>query len=147
MVEGDQGEGEESPEDEGMGNAWKRPLADDFGLTQDFPDEVFHALRDGSERPAEVLASGEDVAEDGGETDEEESGRGAGEEKQQADFEGREVLRFGEIHTGIIPRVPRIRNESNEPLRQDVRSSLKMTDVWAESRNRRRICGGLRRAR
>ena len=147
MVERDQGEGEESPEDEGVGDAGEWALADDFGLAEDFPDEVFDALRDGAEGPAEVFAGGEDVAEDGGEAEEEESGGGAGEDQQQDDFEGGEVLGFGEIHTGMIPRVPRIRNESNEPLRQDVRSSLKMTDVWAESRNRRRICGGLRRAR
>ena len=69
VVERDQGEGEESPEDEGVGDAGQRALADDFGLAEDFPDEVADAAGDGAEREAEVFAGGEDGAEDGGEAD------------------------------------------------------------------------------
>ena len=111
MVEGDEGEGEESPEDEGVGDAGERALADDFGLAEDFPDEVADAPGDGVERPAEVFAGGEDVAEDRGEAEEEERCGGGDEEQQQNDFDGGEVLRFGEIHTGHhTARQPQRRN-------------------------------------
>ena len=43
---------QEGPEDEGVGEAGERALADDFGLEEDFPDEVADALADGEEMEA-----------------------------------------------------------------------------------------------
>jgi hypothetical protein len=49
VVERDQGKGAEGPEDEGVGEAGQRALADDLGLAEDFPEEVPDALADGEE--------------------------------------------------------------------------------------------------
>jgi len=103
VVEGDESEGEESPEDEGVGDAGKRALADDFGLEEDFAGERPDTFGDGAEREAEVFAGFEDGAENRTETIEEERCGGADEEQQEEDFEGGEVLGFGERHTGMIP--------------------------------------------
>ena len=129
MVERDQGEGEESPEDEGVGEAGERALADDLGLEEDLPDEIADAAADGADGEAEVLAGSKDGAEYGGEAEEEECGGRGGEGQQQDDFERggvlglgkyrkqgvlhhagaarkemtRELLRRGGLHTGIIP--------------------------------------------
>ena len=103
VIDADEGKRAESPEDKCMREAGQRPLADDFGLAEDFPDEVLDSLCDGPQRPAEVFASLEDVAEDGSEAEEEERCGGGNEDKQENDFDGREVLRFCGIHTGIIP--------------------------------------------
>ena len=105
MVQGHQGESEESPEDEGVGEAGNWALADDLRLEEDFANKRPDAFRDGRERPAQVFASGEDSAQDGGEAQEEKCGRGGGEDQQQNDFERGEVLGLGERHTGIIPLV------------------------------------------
>jgi hypothetical protein len=40
------------PEDEGVGQAGKRAFADDFGLAEDFPEEIPDALADGEEMEA-----------------------------------------------------------------------------------------------
>ena len=40
MVDGNQRERAESPEDEGVRQTRQRPLADDFPLQQDFPNEI-----------------------------------------------------------------------------------------------------------
>ncbi len=55
VVERDQRKGAEGPEDEGVGEAGERALADDFGLEEDFPDEVADALADGEEVEARRL--------------------------------------------------------------------------------------------
>jgi hypothetical protein len=81
----------------------KRALADDFGLAEDFPNEVADAAGDGAQRPAKVFAGSEDGAEDGGEAQEEKRGGRCSENQQQDDFEWREVLGLGEGHTGMIP--------------------------------------------
>ena len=57
----------------------------------------------GRREKAEVFAGGEDVAEDRGEAEKEERGGRGGEDQQEDDFEGGEVLGFGERHTGMIP--------------------------------------------
>jgi hypothetical protein len=56
VVERDEREGEEAPEDEGVGDAGQRALADDFGLAEDFPEEIPDALADGEEMEAGVFA-------------------------------------------------------------------------------------------
>ena len=48
MVERDQREGQEGPEDERVGDAWKRPLPNDLGLAENLPEEVPDA-------PAEIV--------------------------------------------------------------------------------------------
>ncbi len=129
MIERDQGEGEESPEDEGVGQAGERALTDDFGLEEHFAGEGPDAAGDGTEAPAEVFAGGEDVAEDGSEAEEKEGDGDGREQQQEEDFERgevlglgegrqqrvlhhagaarkemtREMLRRGGLHTGIIP--------------------------------------------
>ncbi len=50
MVQRDQREDAESPENEGVRDAGQRPFADHFGLEQHFPDEIPDALADGSQR-------------------------------------------------------------------------------------------------
>ena len=72
MVQRDQGEGEESPEDEGVGEAGQRALADDFGLADDFADERPDAVGDRAQGEAEVLLRAKDVAQDRGDAEEEE---------------------------------------------------------------------------
>ena len=64
VVERDQHKGAEGPEDEGVGEAGGGPLADDFGLEEDFPDEVADALADGEEMEAGVFFRLEDFIED-----------------------------------------------------------------------------------
>ena len=49
MVEADEGEGEESPKDEGVGEAGERALAYDFSLAENLPEEVPDAAADGVE--------------------------------------------------------------------------------------------------
>ncbi len=56
VVERDQRKGAEGPEDEGVGQARQRALADDFGLAEHFPDEVADALAEGKRwKPASFL--------------------------------------------------------------------------------------------
>ena len=55
VIEGHEGEGAESPEDEGVGDAGQGALADDFGLAEHFPEEVPDAFADGSEAEARVF--------------------------------------------------------------------------------------------
>ena len=88
VVERDQGEGEESPEDEGVGDAGKGTLADDFGLAEDFAGERPDAAGDGAEGESEVLAGGEDGAQDGAEAKEKEGCGGDGEQEKEGDFDG-----------------------------------------------------------
>jgi small-conductance mechanosensitive channel len=57
----------------------------------------------GRQREAEVFFAVRMVRRMGAKRQEEERGGGGGEHQQQADFEGGEVLGFGEIHTGMIP--------------------------------------------
>ena len=73
MIEADEGEGEESPEDEGVGEAGERALADDLALAEDLPEEVPDAAADGLEGEVRVFFGAEDGAEDGAEAPEEES--------------------------------------------------------------------------
>ena len=73
MVEADEGEGEESPEDEGVCEAGERALRDDFRLAEDLPEEVPDAAAEGVKGKVRVFFRAEDVAEDGAEAPEEES--------------------------------------------------------------------------
>jgi hypothetical protein len=43
MIDRDQREGAEAPEDQGMGKPGQRPLTDHFPLTEDFPQKVAQA--------------------------------------------------------------------------------------------------------
>ena len=76
MVEADQGEGEESPEDEGVEEAREWALADDLGLAEDFPEEIPSAFADMGEMKAGIFARLEDLVEDDAETLPEEPGGG-----------------------------------------------------------------------
>jgi len=96
VVGGDEGEGEESPEDEGVGDAGGGSLLDDFGLAEDLPEEEPDAAAEGVEGEVFVLFCAEDVFQDGEEAVEEEA---AGEgycEEQQGDLGGGEVDRLVE---------------------------------------------------
>ena len=55
VVESDQRKGAEGPEDESMGKAGEWALVDDFGLEEDFPDEVADALGDREEVEGRVF--------------------------------------------------------------------------------------------
>ena len=74
VIEGDESEGAESPEDEGVGEAGERALANDLGLAEDFPEEVPDAFTDGSEAEVRIFSGFENAIEDGGESAEKESG-------------------------------------------------------------------------
>ncbi len=65
MVERDQGKGAEGPEDEGMRQAGKRALANDFALEEHLPDKIPNALADGEEVKAGVFLRFEDFVKDG----------------------------------------------------------------------------------
>ena len=104
MVESDEGEGAESPEDEGVRETWEGPLADDFGLTNDFPEEVPHALTDGGDAEVRIFFGMKDAAENRGEAAEEDCGRGDDEGEKKELFPRLEGLGFSqrggeEIHT------------------------------------------------
>jgi hypothetical protein len=64
VVQGNQDEGAESPEDKGMGQAREWPLADDFGLAEDLGNELPNAAADWSELEIGVLFRMEDAAKD-----------------------------------------------------------------------------------
>ena len=91
MVERDEGEGEKRPEDEGVGEAGQRALADDFGLAEDFPEEVPDALADGEEVEAGVFFRFEDLAQDHAEATPE--AIGGGEDEAGED----QLLRKGKV--------------------------------------------------
>ena len=96
MVEGDQDKGAETPEDQGVGEAGERALADDLGLEGYLPDEIPEAAADGEEAEAGVGLGLEDFAEDYAKT-EPETGGGGGDQHDEEQFlhEG-EVLRFSQ---------------------------------------------------
>jgi len=76
VVERDQGEGEKGPEDQGVGQAGKWALADDFGLEEDFGDEIGYSFGYWEEVEAGVFFGGEDFVEDDAEATPEAVGRG-----------------------------------------------------------------------
>jgi hypothetical protein len=88
VIEGDEREGEESPEDEGVRYTGQRAFADDLALAEHLPDEVANAWEDGSQGEAEVFAGGEDVAQDGREAKQEERGGRGDEGDEKEDFGG-----------------------------------------------------------
>ena len=96
MVEGDEGEGEEAPEDEGMGEAGEGPFADDFGLAEDFPDEVADARAEGEEMEVGVATGGADFGDDEAEAPPEEVGAGEDERDEEELLGEREGSGFGE---------------------------------------------------
>ncbi len=61
MVDGDQAERAEAPEDEGVGDAGKRALPDDFGLADHFPKECPGALVDVAEVEVRVALRSPDA--------------------------------------------------------------------------------------
>ena len=75
MVERDQGEGAEGPEDEGVGQAGEGALADDLGLAEHLPDELPDSLADREEAKAGILLRFQDFVEDEAEAAPEGSGR------------------------------------------------------------------------
>ncbi len=64
VIERDEGEGAESPEDEGVGEAGEGPLADDFGLAEDFEKKSRMRGADGEEMEAGVFFGFENLAKD-----------------------------------------------------------------------------------
>src|SRR5262249_41210109 len=76
VIEGDQREGEEAPEDEGVSDAGDGPLGDDFGLKKDFPDEIGDAPREIAEGETGIRFCGRDDRGDSAETSEKKPGRG-----------------------------------------------------------------------
>jgi hypothetical protein len=62
VVERDQSEGAESPEDEGVGDAWQRALGDHFRLEHHFGEEVPDAFADGVKRETGIRFGRADFA-------------------------------------------------------------------------------------
>lgn len=96
MVERDQGEGEEGPEDECVGEAGERALADDLGLGCNFPEEVSDPLADGEEVEAGVFFRFEDLVEDQAEATPEEVAGGEDDPGEEELLKEGEVLGFGQ---------------------------------------------------
>jgi hypothetical protein len=86
VIERDQGEGEESPEDESVGEAGERALADDLGLAEDLPDEEPDALSQWMEGKVIIFFGVQDVSGDRGEAVDEEGCRSGDGEEQEGDF-------------------------------------------------------------
>jgi len=95
VVKRDQGEGQEGPEYEGVGEAREWAFADDFGLAKHLPEEVPGALADGEEVKAGVFFRFEDFVEDHTEAAPEEIGRGEDHCGEDELLEKGEVLGFG----------------------------------------------------
>ena len=68
VVQRDQSKGAKRPEDQRMGHAGERPLADHLGLAQHLPNEIAHASADGEEVEVRVFFRLQDFAEDGPES-------------------------------------------------------------------------------
>ncbi len=96
MVQRNQHKGAEGPEDEGVGQAGRGPLADDFGLKKHLPDEVADALADGKEVKARVLFRFEDFVQDHAEAQPEGACRGYGQRSEEQSFCKREVQRLSQ---------------------------------------------------
>ena len=96
MVERDQREGQKAPEDEGVGQAGKRPFANDLGLAENFPEKVPDAPADGEEVKAGVFAGFEDLVDDHAEAFPEERRGDSNQRDQEELFNQREMVRFGE---------------------------------------------------
>jgi hypothetical protein len=86
MVERDQGEGAESPEDEGVGDAGQGALLNDFRLEHHFGEEIPDALADGLEGEAGVGFGGADFGDDFAETHPESVGGGGEQNEEDRDF-------------------------------------------------------------
>ena len=96
MVQRDQREGQEGPEDEGMGEAGERELADDFGLAENFPEEVPDALAQREEVEAGISFRFEDFIEDYAEAPPEEVAGGDEHCGKEELLDNGEVLGFGQ---------------------------------------------------
>jgi hypothetical protein len=96
VVERDKREGAEGPEDGGVGESGERALANNFGLEEDFPDEVADAPGDGEEVKAWILFGFEDFREDDAEAAPECPSRGEGEGGEEEFLDEGEVLGLGE---------------------------------------------------
>ena len=83
VVQRDQREGAERPEDQRMRHARKRPLANHFCLAQHLPDEIAHAFADGEEMKIRILFRLQNFAEDGPEAPPESVDRRAGQRDEQ----------------------------------------------------------------
>ena len=64
MIQRDQGEGAESPEDEGVREAGQRALADDFGLAETSQKKSQMRLPTGARLEVGILAGRKDVPQD-----------------------------------------------------------------------------------
>ena len=91
-----QDEGAETPEDEGVSQAGKRALADDFGLEGHLPDEIPDAFADGEEMEAGVFFGFEDFVEDDAKAAPETGGGGGDQRDEEQFLRQREVLRFSQ---------------------------------------------------
>jgi hypothetical protein len=96
MIERDQYKGAETPEDEGVGEAGQRTLADNLGLKEHLADKIPDALADGEEVEAGVFLRFEDFVEDDAEAAPESCSRCGDEHDEEQFLDEREVLRFSQ---------------------------------------------------
>ena len=94
VVQRDESEGEEAPEDEGVCEAGKRALLDDLGLAEHLPEEVPDPPADRSDVEVGILPSRKDVPQDAGEAGEEADQRKHDKQCKQHHLPGRERWRL-----------------------------------------------------
>jgi len=94
MIERDQREGQESPKDECVGQAGERALANDFGLAEDFPEEIPDALAEGKKLEVGIFFRGEDLAQHHAEAAPKEIAGGGGHRREEELLNQGEVLGF-----------------------------------------------------
>ncbi len=102
MIQGDQGECQKSPEDEGVGQAGKWPLLNHLGLAEDLGEEVPGAAAHVSQVKARVFFGLEDLVENGAKTAPEEQ---AGNDRQGGEDEF--------LHEGEVLRLCQSQRERN----------------------------------
>src|ERR1017187_172350 len=95
VVESDQGEGTEPPEDEGVRQAGQRALSNDLSLADHLPDEVPDAAADGEQVEVRVFLRAEDLVENRAESPPEGGAGRKCETNEKKLLQEREVLWFG----------------------------------------------------
>ena len=96
MVQRDQDKGAETPEDQGVGQAGQRALANDFSLEGYLPEKIPEAAADGEEMEAGVGLGLEDFAEYNAKTEPETGGGGGDQHNEEQFLRKGEVLRFSQ---------------------------------------------------
>ncbi len=96
VIQGDQCEGAESPENKGVGQSGQGALADDFSLAKHFPEEVPHPLTYGCETKIGVLFGLEDALENGSESPPEKYAGSNNQCHEKQLLPRREALRFSQ---------------------------------------------------